>query len=67
MRRRHFLAAAGVVVISGRILAEEKRPEKASVEFRPYRPAKTLCPVTCVTPHDDFYLQTFFDVYPFSP
>lgn len=35
--------------------------------FRPYRPGKTLVPITCVTPDDGFYIHTFFDVCPFSP
>lgn len=42
------------------------RREK-DVEFRPYRPGKTVGKVTCVTPDDGHYIHTFYDVCPFSP
>lgn len=59
MNRRELLKSALAAVVVGR--------KKTSFEFRPYRPGKTLCPIACVTPDDGFYLQTFFDVCPWSP
>jgi len=41
--------------------------EKKSYDFRPYRKGQTMVPVTCITPDDGFYLQTFYDVCPWSP
>ena len=44
-----------------------KLREKKRVEFRPYRAGRTLCPVTVVTPPDEPFIHTFFDVSPWSP
>lgn len=71
MRRRTFLrTSAGFVatMVAPRCWSVQ-RPvgEKRAFSFRAYRPSKTVGKVTCVTPDDGFYLQTFFDVCPWSP
>ncbi|MCX7014466.1 MAG: hypothetical protein NTW86_18270 [Candidatus Sumerlaeota bacterium] len=43
--------------------AWKKRPFRLT----PYRPGETLAPVMQVTPEGGFYVQTYFDVTPFSP
>jgi hypothetical protein len=40
---------------------------KRSLSFRSYRQGETFGKVFSVTPDDGFYLQTFYDVCPFSP
>lgn len=40
---------------------------KQKVEFRKYTDYDPLCPVTCVTPPEGYYIHTFFDVCPWSP
>ena len=71
MRRRDFLrTSAG---LAAAVLTEGcwsvTRPEKTTkaFDFRPYRSGQTVGEVTCVTPDDGFYLQTFYDVCPWSP
>src|SRR5512140_1464568 len=65
--RRSLFGGASAALLSGRVRAEDRTRSKKPVEFRPYRPGKTLGPVTCVTPDDGFYIHTFFDVCPWSP
>jgi len=67
LTRRDLLGGACAAFISGHVRAEDQKGLKRTVEFRPYRPGKTLCPVTCITPDDGFYIHTFFDVCPWSP
>lgn len=40
---------------------------KQNVNFRPYTAHEPLCPITCITPPDGYYIHTFFDVCPWSP
>ena len=40
---------------------------KVNCDFRTYRDTNTLCPVYSVTPDDGYYLQTFYDICPWSP
>jgi hypothetical protein len=40
---------------------------KVSYDFNPYRETITKCPVYRVTPDDGYYLQTFYDINPWSP
>ena len=41
--------------------------KKRKIEIRPYREGRNLCPVRIVTPPDEPYIHTFFDVSPWSP
>lgn len=61
------MAGVAAACVSGRVRSEDRRRKKTEVEFRRYRPGKTLCPIACVTPDDGFYIHTFFDVCPWSP
>ncbi len=36
-------------------------------DFKRYRETNTLCPIYRVTPDDGYYLQTFYDINPWSP
>jgi hypothetical protein len=45
-------------------------PEQASlnpVRFRAYRPESAQVPIACVTPGNESFTHTFYDVCPFSP
>ncbi len=42
-------------------------PGKINYNFRTYRDTDTLCPVYRVTPDNGYYLQTFYDICPWSP
>ena len=44
-----------------------KLHKKEKVEFRLYRPGRTLCPITIVTPPNEPFIHTFFDIPPWSP
>lgn len=59
-----FLAAA---IAPGVWFCGGPESDRKNIEFRPYRSGKTLCPVTCVTPDDGYYIHSFYDVCPFSP
>lgn len=37
------------------------------IKFRRYREGRTLCPVYIVTPQDEPYIHTFYDICPWSP
>lgn len=65
--RRELLRGACAAFVSASIRAEEKSRAPRPVTFRPYRPGKTLCPITAITPDDGFYIHTFYDVCPWSP
>jgi hypothetical protein len=67
LNRRLFASGLCAAFVSGRVRAQDRARKKRAVPFRPYRPGKTLAPITCVTPDDGFYIHTFFDVCPFSP
>jgi hypothetical protein len=67
LTRRELSGGACAAFLSGRVRAEDQKTLKKPVEFRPYRPGKSLCPITCITPDDGFYIHTFFDVCPWSP
>jgi len=71
MKRRTFLRTtagfAASALGAGVWSVATAAPTKRSFAFRPYRPGKTFGKVLCVTPDDGFYLQTFYDVCPFSP
>ena len=69
-RRTFFKTSAGLaaVMTAPDVWSCSAPPStKKHVEFTPYRPDKTLAPVTKVTPDDGFYIHTFYDVTPFSP
>ena len=69
--RRAFLktsAGFAATLMSGRCWSiQQPESKKMSVVFRPYRPDRTVGKVSCVTPNDGFYLNSFYDVCPFSP
>ncbi|MHC4192191.1 MAG: TolB-like translocation protein [Planctomycetota bacterium] len=69
--RREFLKTsagfAAVLVSGGCWEVQRQERKKNRFEFRSYRPERTVGKVTRVTPDDGFYLQTFYDVCPFSP
>ena len=65
--RRNILGTACAAFLPGLVRAEDRKRLKKPYEFRPYRPGKTLCPITCITPDDGFYIHTFYDVCPWSP
>ena len=65
--RRQLLRGTCAAFLSGRLRAEDKARSPKPFDFRPYRPGKTLCPITCITPDDGLYIHTFFDVCPWSP
>ncbi len=71
MNRRKFLkTSAGLLatgVLPGCWSVSRPTPKKTKFSFRPYRPGETLGAVTCVTPGDGSYIQTYYDVCPFSP
>lgn len=71
MRRREFLRTsaglAAAAVAPGCWAVQGPDRAKKAFDFRAYRPGQTVGNVTCVTPDDGFYLQTFFDVCPWSP
>jgi len=71
MKRKNFLITSAGFIASAQgfgtwTIAKEPSPLQ-SFEIRPYRAGKTFGKVSCVTPDDGFYLQTFYDVCPFSP
>ena len=65
--RRNFVAGVCAALLPGRVRAEDRKRFRKPVEFRPYRPGKTRCPITGITPDDGFYIHTFYDVCPWSP
>ncbi|MBD3266833.1 hypothetical protein GF373_09200 [bacterium] len=69
--RRNFLyTSAGftaIMIAPGRYLCARPDSKKNPFDFKPYRPGKTVGKVMQVTPDDGLYLQTFYDVCPFSP
>ena len=71
MNRREFLkTSAGLLaagVLPGCWSLSRPTAKKTEYSFRPYRSGKTLGILTCVTPDDGFYINTYFDVCPFSP
>ncbi len=71
MDRRAFLrtsAGFSAVWAGGGCWAVQRREgAKRRYSFRRYRRGETVGEVMCVTPDDGFYLQTFYDVCPFSP
>ena len=67
MKRRAFLTTASAAILSGTVRAADNARKKRPFDFRKYTLGQPLAPVECVTPDDGFYLQTFFDVCPWSP
>jgi hypothetical protein len=72
MKRRDFLfkTSAGygaLMLLPGFWKIMINKPVKTSYDFKPYRPGKTLAPVVKITPDDGFYINTFYDVTPWSP
>lgn len=69
--RRNFLkTSAGftaTLISGGCWTVQQQQPKKKAFAFRPYRPGQTVGKVICVTPDNGFYLQTFYDICPFSP
>ncbi len=43
------------------------RTGKVNYDFKTYRDTDTLCPVYRISPDDGYYLQTFYDICPWSP
>ena len=41
--------------------------EEKALEFVPYVDHNPLCPVTAITPADEAYMHTYYDVCPWSP
>jgi len=83
MRRREALQWLGAAALCGCARSESKTPpernvtpirrvtntfsEKRYYAFRSWGAGKTLAPVTQVTPGEQSYVHTYFDVTPFSP
>lgn len=75
LNRRNFLtltsAGLATTMLSQGVWSVESGGKdlfkKKSYDFRPYRAGKTMAPTTCITPDDGFYMQTFYDVCPWSP
>ncbi len=71
MKRRKFLrTSAGFIAVSnipGVFLIQNNQNSPKKFKFRDYRKNKSFGKVKIVTPDDGFYIQTFFDVCPFSP
>jgi hypothetical protein len=69
--RRAFLRTSAGFVASligpGVWAVAKPASSKRSLSFRSYRQGETFGKVFSVTPDDGFYLQTFYDVCPFSP
>jgi hypothetical protein len=71
MKRRNFLkTSAGFIAINtvpGVFLIQKNQEQPRKFKFRDYRKDTSVGKVKIVTPDDGFYIQTFFDVCPFSP
>lgn len=71
MKRREFLrTSAGFVAVAlapGVWAVDRPRRKPQTCDFAPYRAGKTVGEVTKVTPDDGIYIQTFYDICPFSP
>ena len=72
MKRRKFIArsSAGLIftlVSQGIWSCEQKKSQGLKFDLKPYRPGKTMGKVHQVTPDDGFYINTYYDVCPFSP
>lgn len=72
MKRRNFItkSSAGLmfaIVAPGMWASTLPKARKREIPFERYDPAKSLVPVTRVTPGDGFYVHTYYDVCPFSP
>lgn len=70
--RRSFIAQtsaglAALLVAPGQWRIQTPARKKRQYEFRPYRAGETLGPVMQVTPRDGFYVNTYYDVQPWSP
>lgn len=70
--RRRFLqkSTAGLIftclapsIWRGPVFSNQKR----NVNFKPYRAGRTLGEILQVTPDDGFYMNTYYDICPFSP
>ena len=68
--RRGFLQrSAGLLAFAeggGSWAVQSPASKERPFDLRPYR-GEALCPITCVTPADGFYVHTYYDVCPFSP
>lgn len=71
MKRRNFLkTSAGFIALNtvpGVFLIQKNQEQPRKFKFRDYRKDTSIGKVKIVTPDDGFYIQTFFDVCPFSP
>ncbi len=71
MNRRNFvLSSAGFIATlctPGIWAVQNTFSKKKHYKFESFDTAKTLAPVTRVTPDDGNYVHTYFDVVPFSP
>ncbi|SHF67612.1 hypothetical protein SAMN05444274_107146 [Mariniphaga anaerophila] len=71
MKRRDFLrTSAGFVAVAaapGVFLVQCKSSPAVKIKFRDYQKDTSLGKVKIVTPDDGFYLNTFYDICPFSP
>jgi hypothetical protein len=71
MKRRDFIrTSAGLLALAtspGLWAVENTFAPKKNFQFKVFNPGKTLVPITQVTPDDGHYVQTYFDVTPFSP
>ena len=71
MQRREFLqrtsaGLAAYLIAPGQwLIAGEQSPAR-HYKFRIYRPGKTACKVTMVTPDDGIYMHTYYDICPWS-
>ncbi len=71
MKRRDFIkTSAGFLVLAtapGVWAGKRTVSPKKNISFKPYKGSKSLAPVFQVTPDDGHYIQTYFDVTPWSP
>jgi len=68
-RRGFFFTSAGLLAMAssqGTWGVENTFSRKKRFDFKPCNPAKTLAPITQVTPDDGHYVQTYFDICPYS-
>lgn len=71
MKRRNFLkTSAGFIAINsvpGVFFIQKDPDQSKKFKFRDYQKKTSLGQVKIVTPDDGFYIQTFYDICPFSP
>lgn len=68
-RRKFFATSAGLcaIALTPDIWAvEQRQKEKHSFRFQQFAPDKTLGKVFSITPEDDNYVHTYYDICPFS-